>query len=769
VASAVFYRQGYLWIIFNEQAEIKIDALKNSLKYNNINLIPSQFYTILKIKGENLSNIKVKKEGFNWLVEIINHNIKATPATKIAQYKTPYSKGVFFPADNLIKKPLELLDPIIGDKLQIILSYDGDIGVERSLNFVDFKVLSSPQGFVLQQLSDEIKAEIIIPGIEVIGSKINELLPEEKNSNNATNHKHSYSALPFAQYANFSKEEFINAKTILQDKIINAQPQDKNNLRFELVKLFLGNNFPYEAKGMLRYIAMLDPSSVKEGKIQFLQGVINYLIAHYEDANINFEAIYDSKFSLEDRQELDFWKNALALKRRQNNLNFDFLHVQKSFLQTYPKSLYYDFAYLDLENSIKHNNLTHAEEILQALENKDDPKLKKYDNYNSYYLGQLVLKNTNDINAALKIWQKIQTGANDPFNRARAQFISAKTLYEAKKININQAIDMICKARSIWHGDILEYQMLDYLTNLYLQVPDNINALRMLKIIVMNFHNDINLLATTAQMSQIFFEVFNTNNKDENKTDDLKKIALFYEFRELTPIGTMGDEVVLSLVDKMISLDLLSRASAILSHQIKFRLDGEEQLKAASKLVKIYLIDQNPTKALEVLDSTEEPNISPELKLERKHLRAHSLIAQNKLDEALQIVKNDESDEGIFIKADINWHKNDFLGGMAILQPFISKKVIMNGKLNETESDYLLKLVLCYIKLDDLQMAKDIYQAFALAVDEKDKNKTVLDFITSKDKTFDYNNIINSMALSDTQNFLAQYKKELQIPYTQGP
>ncbi len=759
VASAVFYRQGYLWIVFNEYADIKIDELKSALKNNNISLIPSPFYTILTIKGDNLANVKVQKDKFAWAVEIINNNVIATPATKIIQYKTPYSKGVFFPADNLTRKPLAMIDPAIGDKLQIILSYNGDTGVERSLNFVDFKVLSSAQGFVLQQLSDEVKAQIITPGIEVISSKIDEFVSEDKTA--ALKGGYNSSALPFGKYDDFSKADFLKQKVLLQDQIMKAS-ENKNNLRFELVKLFLGNNLPYEAKGMLRYILMLDPDYQQQNQVKFVQGVINYLVGHYEEASANFNAIADNDFSLEDRQELDFWKNALALKLRQKNVNFDFLKFQKSFLSTYPKKLYYDFAYLDLENSINLNNLTRAQELLKMLQDQQDSSIKKYDNANLYYQALLILKNTNDVNAAIKIWQKIQESISDPFNRARAQFMSAKTLYEAKKININEAIEMICKARYAWHGDVLEHNMLDYLTNLYLTVPDNINALRMLKIIVIHFYKDIDLLAATAQMSQIFFEIFNTPNNTNNRMDDLEKIALFYEFRELTPIGTMGDDVVQSLVDKMIALDLLSRAGAILSHQIKFRLEGEEQLKSANKLVKIHLIDQNPSKALEVLDSTEEPNISPELKLERKHLRAQSLVAQNKIDEALKILKNDETDEGIFIKGEIYWQQNDFSASVALLEPFISKKAVINNKLNERESNSLLKLVLCYIKLGDLVKAQEVYQDFGQNIDEKQKQ--VLDFITAKDKAIDYQDVVNSIALEDTKNFLAQYKKELTMP-----
>ena len=42
-------------------------------------------------------------------------------------------------------------------------------------------------------------------------------------------------------------------------------------------------------------------------------------------------------------------------------------------------------------------------------------------------------------------------------------------------------------------------------------------------------------------------------------------LALFYDFRELTPIGRRGDEMIRRLADRLVSVDLLDQAASCCS------------------------------------------------------------------------------------------------------------------------------------------------------------------------------------------------------------
>src|SRR3546814_13655683 len=72
----------------------------------------------------------------------------------------------------------------------------------------------------------------------------------------------------------------------------------------------------------------------------------------------------------------------------------------------------------------------------------------------------------------------------------------------------------------------------------------------------------------------------------------LTALALYYDYRELTPPGPEGDEIISKLADRLVSVDLLNRAAELIEHQITYRLRGDARAKAGARLAVVYLLDQ---------------------------------------------------------------------------------------------------------------------------------------------------------------------------------
>ncbi len=768
VAASVFYREGYLWIIFNENQLINLNNVKSVFKkdVSEFSIIPNNSLSIMRFKGDNLKNIKTYKQGFNWVVQVLNDPSQAVPATPIVQYKTPYSKGIFFPVEDIIQEPISLIDPVIGDDLKVVLCYGGDVGVPKTRNFINFSVLHSAQGFVLQPLADQVKLKIIIPGIEIISSESNMSNSVLRTDDKSDDRDHVYSCLPFDKWNGLSLEDAAKADKQMRKDIRDAKDGDKNRLRFELAKFLLGAGFVNEAQGMLNYINMLDPSFLQNNQGMFISGVVEFMLKHYDEAQSSFSKVNSAVMKEEDRLEFYFWQGALALVNKKDSVDYDFIRFKDRFLKTYPKKIYYQLAYLDLESSINSGNLDHADDIFKTIRVKDSDAqaMYKYENSNLYYFSQYLIKNNNDISVAVKILDAIKQDARDPFNRARAEFLNTKILYEAKRMKILDAIDALNKARFIWRGDRLEYQIDDYLSNLYLDQKDYIDTLRLWKLIASKFTDQINVLEFSAKMSQLFFHIFGPDGA-VNEMDDLKAIALFYEFRELTPIGKMGDRIVQTLVDKLVNLDLLAKASELLSHQVNFRLTGVDRIMAASKLANIYILNRQPEKALDTLDNTQGDNIPDALKSQRNLLRARSLFDLDQRDLALSTLGNDKSDGAGYIRSDIYWSEADWPGVVSVLSPLLNKK-LASGKLNKVDSSYFLELILAYVRENDVSSAQNLYNQSIDKIDISDggKIKNILDFIAKADPTIDYRNLESSIGVDNMKQFLSQYRQDLSVP-----
>src|SRR5665213_8730 len=113
---------------------------------------------------------------------------------------------------------------------------------------------------------------------------------------------------------------------------------------------------------------------------------------------------------------------------------------------------------------------------------------------------------------------------------------------------------------------------------------------------------------------------------------------MFYDFRDLTPIGRRGDEMIRRLTDRLVSVDLLDQAAELLQHQVDHRLQGAARAQVATRLAVIYLMDRKPDKALKALQLTRIADLSSELRSQRLLLEARALSDLGRHDMALEVI-----------------------------------------------------------------------------------------------------------------------------------
>jgi hypothetical protein len=135
----------------------------------------------------------------------------------------------------------------------------------------------------------------------------------------------------------------------------------------------------------------------------------------------------------------------------------------------------------------------------------------------------------------------------------------------------------------------------------------------------------------------------------------VEALALFYDFRELTPIGRRGDEMIRRLADRLVSVDLLDQAAELLQHQVDHRLQGAARAQVAARLAVIDLMNRKPDKALAVLRSTRTADVANELRNQRLLIEARALSDVGRHDVAVDIISNMSSREAIRLRADTYW------------------------------------------------------------------------------------------------------------------
>jgi hypothetical protein len=132
-------------------------------------------------------------------------------------------------------------------------------------------------------------------------------------------------------------------------------------------------------------------------------------------------------------------------------------------------------------------------------------------------------------------------------------------------------------------------------------------------------------------------------------------LSLFYDFRDLTPIGRRGDEMIRRLAERLVSIDLLDQAAELLQYQVDNRMQGAARAQVATRLAVIYLMNRKPDQAQAVLRATRTADLTNEIRIPRLLIEARALADMGRHDFALEVIEGIEGRESLRLRSDIYW------------------------------------------------------------------------------------------------------------------
>jgi hypothetical protein len=301
------------------------------------------------------------------------------------------------------------------------------------------------------------------------------------------------------------------------------------------------------------------------------------------------------------------------------------------------------------EASLAVGNTGAAAARIDALERRD---LDKADRDALAVLRGYLAKLSGDAEGAIKIWRTV-AGSTDRKAQARARYALANTLFERKEATLDQTIDQMERLRYAWRGDVHEFDLLRRIAQLYSERGDSRNALQTLNEAATYFRDIEGVESVAQDMAQTFRTLFAEGGAD--KLDAVTALALFDEFRTLTPPGREGDVMVRKLAERLASVDLLEDAARLLEGQVKSRLKGDEKARVGLRLARLRLVDRKPAAALTALSDSAEAEIPPDLALDRRLVQARALAAAGQEPEALAVLASDEDPAAERIRAMVQW------------------------------------------------------------------------------------------------------------------
>jgi len=263
--------------------------------------------------------------------------------------------------------------------------------------------------------------------------------------------------------------------------------------------------------------------------------------------------------------------------------------------------------------------------------------------------------------------------------------------YEIARGRIKKAIAEFERLKYVWREPDYEKLVLNYLVMLYDKDKNYIDEMRTLNTIKEVFGlQDKNLDRNIKRkMTDLYFDLFVEGKADVYSP--IQYLGLFEEFKWLLPKGKKGLEVAQAVSDRLVGVDLLDKASGLLSNQITSNnLEAEDKLRVGARLALVYLLDGQPELAIEALDDTEELHIkNKNLYIQRKLVRARALSDMGKSKQAISLIKNNLEKDAVILRSEIYWDAKNWEEAANTIRSLIEKPKA-NEKISDEQAQYIL-------------------------------------------------------------------------------
>jgi hypothetical protein len=765
IAAAVFSRENVLWVVFNKPVPIDINAINQSLP--ELLTVAQQLpdtaapgMTVLRfIQKAPVFPVVYKEPGsFDWIVSFAKRPTRPYERIRVSlSTEPPLKPHVVLPVLETAD-PVSIADPLVGDSIQVTTVYKPGAGLTPERDFVEFTLLSTAQGVAVVPLNDTTRTTPMRNGLKITtadGVTLSPDLPRlamDEIPDNAISG--DTTLFPYAQWKLKNENDFIKERQRLTAQASREQGDNANFARLKLLQLLLTEAMFHESIGLADEIRNRDPVFYASEKVSALRGAANFMLYRLQDANKDFASA-----ELADIPEIGLWKNAIAEMSGDPLKTFDYLAYNDSFISKYPPAFRQKLSIIAGDFAVNRQDYNTPIKIFDTL-NKDKI-LQPIQGYVDFMFGKISAESAkeDDVANAIRLWTGLTQNLSDRFLRARAEFSLVNLLLRQGKIERKEAIDRLDRLRIVWRGDGLELNLLLLLGNLYLDKKMYPEAMRTYREVVTYYPDSPEALPTAQKMSETFRKLYNDGVADS--MPPLKALALFYEFRQHTPIEAEGDRMIRNLADRLISVDLLSRAAGLLDHQVRYRLQKEDRSRVGARLALVYLLNRQPKEALNTLELTGYGQNPVELQRTRNQLAAAAMTATGEYDKALAVLEGDLSNSAMRARLNVYWGKKDWTNLVPVAESILSSRNDPTQPLDTNETEALLKLATAYAYERDAAQLKYLSDYFTPLMRNNPSERTFR-FITKGSDPVDVKNIAQiNQDVGSIQDYLSSYRSQV--------
>ncbi|MEA2886829.1 MAG: hypothetical protein QOD11_1189 [Bradyrhizobium sp.] len=693
VLAALFRRADVVWLVFDSAKPVDLEPIRREAGsvIGDVSAVPLEKGQAvrLRLNRPQLSSlIGDEKTGHNWVVTFADAmQTPSQPLTAIRNITDPARANVTVP----IAKPglmHRLVDPDAGDALLVITAGPPGRGFVRRQDFVEFSLLESIHGVVIQPNSDDVTAEIATDKITLSRPGGLTLSSAEVGAERAATGVRPI--FDVNEWRRNQQEDFIKRLDVLVTASASAVAESRAPARLDLARFYMAREMYPEAKGVLDLTLGESKPGQEDFSALIMQSVASTLMGRPEQGlkDLASPAIgtnYDSQL----------WK-ALALAR------------QGKWADAREKFKNVEFAITSLPVELQRAVITEA--MRASIEVKD------YSGAASRGNDLDVIGIPTDLKPQVAVLRGRLAEAlgreKDALKEYKAAARSADraSAMEARllEIALRQKRDEIGQEDSLrdletlsmtWRGDGLEVKALSMMARIYSEIGRYGPSLAAARTATKLQPNSDISRAAQDDAAALFAQLFLSPKGDDLPPVDA--LALFYEYSELTPIGRRGDEMIRRLADRLVAVDLLDQAGELLQYQVDHRLEGAARAQVAARLAMVYLMNRKPDRAIAALRTTRIADLAGELRQQRLLLEARAQSDIGRRDLGLDIISNISGREAIRLRSDIFWAARRWRESSEQIELYYGDRWRDFKPLNPMEKGDVIRAVVGYALAED--------------------------------------------------------------------
>ncbi len=645
--AAVFTRGDLVWLVFETGKSLEGPDLPADLKP----LIVSSEVdgvggaAILRLQMNKIQVVSVAQEEKGWSITLGDNTQAPIDPLVLKRDVSPEGRTVLTSKLMDAGKVIWLDNRDTGEHFAVVTSRGTTQALSKPQSFVEVKALATAHGLVFEPVADDIMVRTGLDEVTVSRDQgLTLSLGVQGAGSSGQDGRRTELLLDTNAWKDAGKGVTRERERDLLRSAAEAPQRDRTEARLALAKFYLANNMATDSLGVLGTVEKEDQQVGSTKTVRMLKAVSYVLAQHPAQALKVFE---DTSLQLEGETVL--WRAYLDAQGKRWTPALVGFRQSMDIFERYPEALRALFLPLMIDAALEARELNFASQQLDQLE-RISPSYRE-PALISLYRGRIA-EESGRVDDAMTQYALAKQAKNRE-TEAKARLFHAVLGFNEKRVEPLKAEAELETVGVIWRRDEVELRALAKLGEVYSDTNRWREAFAAARRAQEILPDNALTRKFEDEMGARFEKLFLDGKSDE--LDKIQALALFYDFRNYTPPGRKGDEIVRRLADRLAELDLLDQASELLQYQMEKRLGGVAKASVAARAAVMFLQNHKPAEALATLRGSRLASLPDDLRRARALLESRALSELSRTDLAVEMIAAQSGPDVDRLRADIYW------------------------------------------------------------------------------------------------------------------